>query len=199
MARSVEDRFWSKVLKTETCWLWQGWKEKQGYGRFWLRGRMERAHRVAYELSGKVTTVGLVLDHLCRTPSCVRPDHLEEVTQRTNILRGEGLAAAEAAQTHCSEGHPFSGENLRRGPRNTRGCRECHNAKNREWTRKKLESDPEYFNRRYAAKRAAQTGMPVRHYRRSWQTGDARTTPPSSDAVPDVPPPPSSGAPPRPA
>lgn len=82
------DRFWAKVEKTDTCWLWTAGTNGCGYGRFWFDGRFVYAHRWAYEQVHDTIASGLVLDHLCRNPSCVRPDHLEAVTESTNVLRG---------------------------------------------------------------------------------------------------------------
>lgn len=82
-------RFWSKVQKTETCWLWTGVKNNHGYGHFSSSSRLVYAHRVALEESlGRSLDPTLSVDHLCRTPSCVRPDHLELVTQAENSRRG---------------------------------------------------------------------------------------------------------------
>lgn len=86
--RSVEERFWQKVRKTETCWLWQGSRNARGYGQFWPSDRAIGAHCWAYEDAHGPIPASLQLDHLWRTPSCVRPSHLEPVTCRTNILRG---------------------------------------------------------------------------------------------------------------
>lgn len=79
--------FWSYVFFHEDgCWEWTGAKTAAGYGQF--TRRKEYAHRHAYEdLVGPIPE-GLVIDHLCRNPSCVNPDHLEPVTQRENIRRG---------------------------------------------------------------------------------------------------------------
>jgi hypothetical protein len=67
---------------------------------------------------------GLHLDHLCGNRSCVRPDHLEPVTQRENTLRGGSFSAVNAKKTHCIRGHEFAGENL--GARSDgRACLRC--------------------------------------------------------------------------
>jgi hypothetical protein len=121
----LKDRFWSRVNKTETCWLWTGATVAGGYGCLRADGRPLRAHRVAYELTVGPIPDGLVLDHLCRTPACVRPDHLEPVTQRENILRGTSPAAQFAAATHCKRGHEFTPENTMRRKGSTRECRTC--------------------------------------------------------------------------
>jgi hypothetical protein len=118
------DRFMEKVEQTETCWLWLGARGHAGYGQFWLDGRLVGAHRAAYQLFVGPIPVGLTLDHLCRVRRCVRPDHLEAVTNRENILRGANHVAAQARQTHCLRGHEFAGDNLRvrQGKRYCQAC-----------------------------------------------------------------------------
>lgn len=82
-------RFWSKVEVTDGCWFWTGWLNKKGYGQFDIPGWKPRAHRLAYELMVGRILDGLQLDHLCRNRRCVRPDHLEPVTNRENSRRGD--------------------------------------------------------------------------------------------------------------
>lgn len=82
------DRFWSNVQVGPDCWLWRRLPNKFGYGRFANRaGVMVLAHRFAYELVVGPIPEGLVLDHLCETPACVRPEHLEPVTNSENVRR----------------------------------------------------------------------------------------------------------------
>jgi hypothetical protein len=72
------------------CWIWQWSKDHNGYGVACLNGRRMGAHRAVYiEHRGRIPD-GLFLDHLCRNPICVNPDHLEPVTPRENLLRGLG-------------------------------------------------------------------------------------------------------------
>lgn len=75
------------------CWIWQGGiNPENGYGYTRAGGRVRSVHRLLYEaLVGEVPD-GLVLDHLCRTPACGNPAHLQPVTQRTNLLRGDNPA-----------------------------------------------------------------------------------------------------------
>jgi hypothetical protein len=83
-AESIADRFWAKVLKTDTCWLWQGHVLRDGYGQFGKIGE-RRAHRRAWFLTHGPIPDGLQVCHRCDTPLCVRPDHLFLGTAQDNI------------------------------------------------------------------------------------------------------------------
>ncbi len=111
---TAAERFWPKVSRTGNCWLWLAATNKGGYGCFRDGGgrRMVLAHRWAYEALVGPISVGLQLDHLCRTPSCVNPAHLEPVTQRENLIRGIGFPGQNVRMTHCKNGHELSGTNL---------------------------------------------------------------------------------------
>lgn len=121
--RDLQTRFWSKVHKTDGCWYWMAGRTPLGYGVFSTAGS-KFAHRVAYELANGPIPEGLVLDHLCRVPSCVRPDHLEAVTRRENNLRGTSPMAVHAQKTHCPAGHEYAGDNLIISGK-SRKCRIC--------------------------------------------------------------------------
>jgi hypothetical protein len=99
-----------------------------GYGHRYMKwlGKVLLAHRVSYELVKGPIPEGLHLDHLCRTPLCVNPDHLEPVTHRENLLRGNTFAARNAAKTHCVQGHELTPDNLYlRKDRIGRMCMTC--------------------------------------------------------------------------
>lgn len=86
-ARSTAERFWCKVNvidDADSCWLWTAAKLPKGYGRFGLNHRVVLAHRMAYMLSRGAIPEGMHIDHLCYTPSCVRPTHLRAVTPKQN-------------------------------------------------------------------------------------------------------------------
>lgn len=131
--RPLAERFWSKVTKTPTCWLWTA-VTSAGYGTIWVREIQgyEFAHRVSWRLAGRLLTPGLQLDHLCRTPICVNPDHLQEVSARTNTLRGIGPTAINARKTHCIHGHEFSAANTVWRSNGQRKCRACRTRHSRE-------------------------------------------------------------------
>lgn len=135
------------------CWIWTGGKQSMGYGWVYIpKLGMRLAHRFTYATLIGPIPEGLELDHLCRVPTCVNPEHLEPVTHRENVLRGQSPTAIHAAKTHCKRGHPFD-------ERNTiwigthRRCRECVNASQR--TPEARAKNNEWQNRRRAEKRAA--------------------------------------------
>ena len=78
-----------------------------GYSRLYRAGKTVYAHRLSYEIYKGPIPEGFTIDHLCRVRNCVNPEHLEAVCQRTNVLRGEGASARNAAKTHCPKGHPY--------------------------------------------------------------------------------------------
>lgn len=112
------------------CWIWIGSRSK-GYGR--LRRPKERryvaAHRLAYEQHRGPIPDGLELDHLCRTPACVNPQHLEPVTHRENLRRGESPGMQLMRRGQCVRGHDLASAYVRGN--GARVCRECRNARMR--------------------------------------------------------------------
>lgn len=82
--RSVEERFWAKVEKTDTCWNWTAARTSTGYGAFTADKRTHKAHRLAWEYSGKRLDPGMVLDHICHNKLCVNPSHLRQIMHKQN-------------------------------------------------------------------------------------------------------------------
>lgn len=84
------------VILDDGCWEWGGSRLRSGYGNLHHEGRTLLAHRAFYELLVGPIPEGFQIDHLCRNPPCVRPDHLEAVTQAENLRRqfaARGVAA----------------------------------------------------------------------------------------------------------
>lgn len=139
VAMDLPSRVWRKVAKggPGECWQWVGAKNHLGYGSIHIDRDTGRrmAHRVVYELiKGAIPEWSTDLDHLCRTPSCVNPDHLEPVTHRENMLRAPWTAIQfQAAKTHCPHGHEYTDENTYRKRNGARECRTCRTERARRW------------------------------------------------------------------
>lgn len=129
----IEDRFWAKVNKTASCFEWTAYRNADGYGIFAGVG----AHLWAYRHFIGPVPDGCELDHLCSNRACVRLDHLDPVPHRENVLRGNGLAAQQARQTHCKHGHEFTPENTRVRANRKRDCLTCEREYNARRSRKK--------------------------------------------------------------
>ena len=96
---------------------------KDGYKNQSVNGITYLEHRVAYEEAYGPIPEGLQIDHLCRNRQCCEPTHLEAVTQRENIERGENRAGGRlyVPPTHCKNGHSNEGRKL------GEPCRKCCN------------------------------------------------------------------------
>lgn len=124
--KPMVDRFWAKVQKTDTCWLWTGALDYGGYGILWQgQGRSVRAHRYSYELLVGPIPVGLTIDHICAVRNCVNPVHLDPCTAAENVRRSPNTPyRIKARQTHCLRGHEFDQKNtaIHNGRRECRRC-----------------------------------------------------------------------------
>lgn len=117
-------RFWAKVHVVESgCWIWTGTIQPTGYGAAREPGRSGGyAHRAAYAMVKGPIPHGLQIDHLCRVPACVNPDHLEAVTPQENVRRGRN-GILRVPRTECRKGH---------GPLAADGhCVDCRRVSNR--------------------------------------------------------------------
>lgn len=117
-------------LRTELddfgCWVFGGAVHSGGYGVVNVKGKIHFAHRVSFvALVGEIPDL-LLLDHRCRDRLCVRPGHLQPVTNRENTWgRGE-YASGAPMRSHCPLGHEFTEENTYWRPDGAgRACRAC--------------------------------------------------------------------------
>lgn len=86
----MEERFWSKVNKTDTCWLWKSSiNPKSGYGSFVYKQHTKNAHRLSWVLSGNIIPEGHDVCHasheICGNRHCVNPAHLRTDTRKANM------------------------------------------------------------------------------------------------------------------
>lgn len=137
----IEERLARKSMKTACgCILWLGSTDPNGYGRLYNPKGSRHVHRIAYELAVGPIPAGMELDHLCRIPSCVNPDHLEPVTRQQNILRGMVPVTNKSKRTHCKLGHELTDENtyLYKAPDGVtrRRCKTCNKLEQRNRRRR---------------------------------------------------------------
>lgn len=138
-----------KVCKTDTCWLWKG-AIANTYGSFSINGRMLKAHRLAYEhYIGKIQD-GMFLDHLCRVRHCVRPDHLEPVTNRENMRRGTAPNWLTHRSGRCRRGHSMEDAYVRKEGR--RCCNICSSQRARKY-QELIKNDPMKYNAKKEARK----------------------------------------------
>lgn len=157
MFEDQQARFMAKIEKRENgCWAWKGVRARFGYGVFSIKTRKMLAHRVSYQMFKGPIPAGLTIDHLCRNPFCVNPEHLEAVTLAENVMRSRGPAATNARKTHCKRGHPLSGRNLIVTKSGGRRCRSCSYAAN-EGARQRREER--------ADQARVDAGLPILTYR----------------------------------
>lgn len=125
---AAHKRFFSKVDATGDCWEWTASRTKAGYGQYWRDGALTTAHRASWEILVGTIPKGFFVDHLCRNPGCVNPDHLEPVPPSVNSQRGitgKHGNYHNGNKTCCKRGHEFTPENTRLDSKGGRRCREC--------------------------------------------------------------------------
>jgi len=132
------------------CWLWTGNTIPAGYGQFRVGSmangsrRYVMSHRFCYEAFVGAIENGLCLDHLCRQPLCVNPQHLEPVTRGENVRRGRvgdrttnPGALFALAKTHCKNGHEFTPANTATHALGYRVCRQCQRDASNRYNRRR--------------------------------------------------------------
>lgn len=89
LSQSFLTRFWSRVNKTKSCWLWSGAPGSDGYGEIFINRKSLpkhiRTHRVSWILHFGEIPDGLHILHRCDNPPCVNPKHLWLGTNKDNM------------------------------------------------------------------------------------------------------------------
>lgn len=144
IAIPLRDRLVRHISQAETgCWLWLGSIDRCGYGKInaEVNGRRESlAHRASYFcFRGEDVPVGLEIDHICKTRSCINPEHLRAVTHADNVRASDRLTNhRNRRKDACLRGHPLDGENVRwqahedrPASRHCRACSKMHSLRRR--------------------------------------------------------------------
>ena len=137
LGRALEDYLGRPVLlnlKAEgTDIIWAGHLFSTGYGLLTILGKPRLVHRLAWEATHGAIPPNKQIDHVkargCLSRACCNPDHLEIVTLKENVLRGDSITAENARKLRCINSHPLDGGNLYiwidgKGNKH-RICREC--------------------------------------------------------------------------
>jgi hypothetical protein len=145
-----------EVSDATGCWVWQGAKTRGGYGKLTFHGRQLRASRAMGMLAlcgmpSWEAPTRLQVCHHCDNPPCINPDHLfigrprdnmQDARSKGHLQDLPGSSAANAAKTHCPQGHALVGENLYQPPgRRHRQCRTCSAEASRRYRATKATRD----------------------------------------------------------
>lgn len=114
--------FYSRVQKSDGCWLWTGTKTTCGYGRIYIDGELRMAHRISWSIDNdREVPEGLLVLHTCDVKSCVRPEHLYvgDMSDNMNDMWTRKRRSRDSltplykhnemlrARTHCPRGHAY--------------------------------------------------------------------------------------------
>lgn len=124
MDATTHERFLSKIIYVNDCWIWKGATDGKGYGVLRVYGRTFKAHRLSYEHYKGELNPELTIDHLreegiCTATLCVNPEHLVQISRSHNAMKKEG-----ATLTHFKCGHPRVPPYVNPNP-SIRGCYPC--------------------------------------------------------------------------
>ena len=136
--RPILERIMAKVIRVGKCLFWTGATNGHGYGVILAEGqprRMIYVHRAIFEAINGPIINNKVLDHLCRNRNCCNIEHLEAVTHRENLFRGEAPNWKTTRTKICKRGHYIDGKNVQQATDGRFRCRIC-TIQRKRWRRK---------------------------------------------------------------
>lgn len=143
-SRPAMDRVLDQIsVGSDGCWEWPGYIPPRGYPTIWssTHGRKVYLHRLSYETFRGPIPAGLVIDHLCFNPICMRPSHLEVVTAGENVSRGRNPKVVAHRMEMCLRGHSVTSDNRVSDGAGHFRCRTCRRAISRT-SHERRQSDP---------------------------------------------------------
>lgn len=119
----------NRIVTANGCWEYGGARNNKGYGRCMYGQKEVSVHRLSAAINLHLDLEsGIQALHRCDNPPCFNPEHLFTGTQSDNVRdcvkKGR---QKEIKKTHCPQGHPYRGANLRIRNNGKRVCRTCAN------------------------------------------------------------------------
>lgn len=145
------DRIFSRISinPNTNCWNWTGAQDGAGYGVVGWRNQSVRIHRLIYSYliypipAGRGKNIP-VCDHLCNNRRCCNPDHIQIVTNKENILRGNGQSSINSKKIYCNNGHQLPEQ---RNTQGTRSCKICLKEYNKKYHKSHPRDRSEYYKK----------------------------------------------------
>lgn len=125
-------RFQTFYKIINNCFVWQGYLDKDGYGSFYFKQKLRRAHRVSYYLNFGDIPKDMVIDHICKNRACVNIEHLRCISRKQNTLENSrSVGSINKMKEFCKNGHKFDKKYGKQ-----RYCSICSNEKSKRLHKK---------------------------------------------------------------
>lgn len=149
-------RFWYYTqLDYDSCVLWRGEINDNGYGVMVVKGQQVLAHRLSYELCADAIPYAFHIHHICRNRRCVNPAHLVAISAAQHMALHGRTRSERTDKGFCKRGHERTEENTYVAPDGNRSCRICR----KEWEERHREYRRQRDRRNYYAKKAERDAL----------------------------------------